>query len=392
MSTGNTKRHSQGLGTLARLTGLLGNHPEALLYAYEAQRVASISADLFREAVALNIGAISLHTLGDYEKSMSLINQARHLLNLCGLSGGQLDHILMTTQAEVHKVKSEYVEARDIHSELLHEALQDQDLYHRALALLNIAEIDVALGAPGHDVQSNIDTAQKQFSTLGHVNQVMMCETILADLYLREGNILAAESFLQNCIRSTIAEHQITSYCLERLGDISRWKVPHHETSWTTLYFVHSLKLKEKLGIHKALQFLGDGFLACDDEQTAISLFTVALEGFTEMDIHQSRAECIVRLGDISNGHSDILTALELWEKARSLFERSSQTKQVQYIDERLARVEGEVLEQHKKNLARLLELNAPAGVGKELADNLSDIEGLEPDLNEAKGSCLISA
>jgi hypothetical protein len=155
---------------------------------------------------------------------------------------------------------------------------------------------------------------------------------------------------------------------------------------------VHSLKLKEKLGIHKALQFLGDGFLACDDEQTAISLFTVALEGFTGMDIHQSRAECIVRLGDISNGHSDILTALELWEKARSLFERSSQTKQVQYIDERLARVEGEVLEQHKKNLARLLELNAPAGVGKELADNLSDIEGLEPDLNEAKGSCLISA
>jgi hypothetical protein len=52
--------------------------------------------------------------------------------------------------------------------------------------------------------------------------------------------------------------------------------------------------LKEKLGILKALQFLGDVFLAQGEEYTALNLFTVALEGFTAMDVHRSRAECML--------------------------------------------------------------------------------------------------
>jgi hypothetical protein len=103
------------------------------------------------------------------------------------------------------------------------------------------------------------------------------------------------------------------------------------------------------------------------------------------MDIHQSRAECMVRLGDISNGHSNVLTALELWEAAKPLFERSSQSKQVQSVDERLERAGGQVLERYEKNLACLVVLNAPAGMDEEPGD-------LEPDLHQAKGSRLISA
>jgi hypothetical protein len=151
------------------------------------------------------------------------------------------------------------------------------------------------------------------------------------------------------------------------------------------MYFVHSLKLKEKLGIHKALQFLGDIFLANDDEDTAFSLFTVTLEGFTQMDVHRSRAECMLHLGDISKGHSDLLKAVELWATARPLFEWSSQAKQLQIIDERLASVEEDVLEQHRKKLACLAELNAPSGAVEELEDELSDIDDPEVDLDEAQ-------
>jgi hypothetical protein len=117
---------------------------------------------------------------------------------------------------------------------------------------------------------------------------------------------------------------------------------------------VHSLKLKEKLGIHKALQFLGDIFLASDDEETATSLFTVALEGFTQMDVHRSRAECMLRLGDISKSHGNLLKAVELWETARPLFKQSSQAKQVENIDESLAGVGEDVVEQYQYNLVRL--------------------------------------
>ncbi|KAJ7863423.1 hypothetical protein B0H13DRAFT_2565205 [Mycena leptocephala] len=384
ISTGNTKRHSQGLQNLARLHWSLGDYSAAQVYAHQSQSLARKSGNFYREAAALNMEAMCLYTLGNHGQSISLCNRARDLLCLCGMSGGDMDRAIMANQAEAHKFKSEYVEAHNIHTRILQEAPVDQDTYNHAFALINIAEIDVFLGAPKEEVQRNIDAARMIFNMKGLVEQVTMCDTILADLYLREGDILTAESLLEKCIRLSIAEPQIISYCLERLGDVSCWKVPHRASFWTTVYFVHSLKLKEKLGIHKALQFLGDIFLSQNDEATAISLYTVALEGFTQMDVHRSRAECILRLGDISKGHSDLLRAVELWEVARPLFEQSSRAKQVKHIDERLASVGEGVLEQHRENLARLAELNAPSGAVEELEDELSDVEDLDEahDLN----------
>jgi hypothetical protein len=144
-------------------------------------------------------------------------------------------------------------------------------------------------------------------------------------------------------------------------------------SSWTTVFLVHSVQQQEKLGIHKALQFLGDVFLAQDDEHTAINLFTVALEGFIYMDVHHSRAECMLQLGDISKGHGDLQKAVELWTTARPLFEQSSQAKEVEKFDQRLACVEEDVLEKHRTNLARLAELAAPSRIMDEIND-LSDI------------------
>jgi hypothetical protein len=140
---------------------------------------------------------------------------------------------------------------------------------------------------------------------------------------------------------------------------------------WPTIYILYSLKSREKLMIHKALQFLRleDLSLAYHDENTAVSLFTVALEGFTSMDVHWRRAEYMLHLGDIHKGHDDVLKAVELWKTARPLFEQSSQSKQVRNIDERLACVGEDVREQHRVNLMLLTELNAPSG-SMEKTDN----------------------
>ena len=53
--------------------------------------------------------------------------------------------------------------------------------------------------------------------------------------------------------------------------------------------------------------------------------------------------------------------------------------KQVEGINERLASVSKEVLEQHRMNLACLVAINAPAGILEEAEIDLSDIE--EEDL-----------
>jgi hypothetical protein len=229
--------------------------------------------------------------------------------------------------------------------------------------------------------------------TVGDVEGVAICDVNLADLRLREGNSLAANTILKRCIKVSLEYSQIQTYCLERLGNTSFWGSLDGMSNWTIVFLVHSLKRKEKLGICKALKFLSDGCLSQNDEQTAISLFTVALEGFTEMDVHCSRAECMLRLGDICMGHGNLLKAVELWEGARPLFECSSQAKQVQHISERVANIGEDVLQQHRNNLARLAELNALAGTVEELEDDLSDNEDLDKmDMINGKELGLIAA
>jgi hypothetical protein len=197
----------------------------------------------------------------------------------------------------------------------------------------------------------------------------------LADLYLREGDISIAKELFKTCFR-TCTRSEIKSYCLEQLGNTGRWGPSGQMFSWTIVYLAHSLKFKEKLGVYKALQFLGDRFLAQADDAMAVSLLSVALEGFTYMDVHHSRAECMLRLGDISKAYGNLLKAVELWDVARPLFERSSQTKQIEASDERIASIGKDVLKQHRMNLARLVEINVPTAiVVEEAEEDLSDNE-----------------
>lgn len=391
LSTGNTKWHSLGLRNLAWVKWYLGDYFAAQVHAKEAQRLALISADLYREAEALDIEATCCHAMGNYTKAMSLCIRARDLLGLCAMSGGTLNHSIMNTQAEIHKHKSEYVEARGIHNSILEE-ISIQNPYNYSFTLFNVAEIDVIIGAPKDDVQRDCDRARKMLDTLGDIVGVTMCDTILADLHLREGNSLAAQTIFKRCLKVTL-QSEIQTYCLERLGNTSYWGDVDGMSSWTVVYLVNSLKRKEKLGIFKALQFLGDIFLYQNDKHTATNLFTVALEEFIQMDVHRSRAECMLRLGDISMGHGNLLKAVEFWDGARPLFECSSQAKQVQHINERVANISKDVLEQHRNNLARLAELNALAGAVEELEDDLSDIEDLDKmDMVDGQELGLIAA
>ncbi|KAJ7779655.1 hypothetical protein B0H16DRAFT_1499540 [Mycena metata] len=202
-----------------------------------------------------------------------------------------------------------------------------------------------------------------------------------ADLNLRDGDLSSTK--FRECLQFGLGKYsEAVSFCLEKLADINRWDDSHHPTFWPTVYLAHSLKVKERLGIYKALQFLGDIFLREEDEVTATSLFTLAMEGFTGMDVHRSRAECMICIGDISNKHGNFLKALELWQHARPLFERSSQTKQVQDIDYRLTGIDEDVKEHHKRNLTQLTELNAPTGTVEEVEDLSEDeLENQEAEL-----------
>ncbi|KAJ7469444.1 hypothetical protein FB451DRAFT_1368522, partial [Mycena latifolia] len=361
ISTGNTKRQANILNILALIKWRTGDYSAGLQHACESRRLARISGNLLVEAQALRWESMYWCVLGGYNQSILLAHRAIDLLSLCAMSGGRLYNSILNNQAEVHLLKSEYVVAQIIQTQLLHTPLIEQQPHDHALRLLTIAQIDVEIAALGDGVHRNIDIAKQLFSSMGYPMGFFLCNMIRAALYVNEADLLKAKSLFQTCLKSMWGKDtEIVSYCLERLGNASLWVPRHHASSnWTITFLAHSLKVKRKLQVHKALQFLGDVNIADGDQQTAMSLFTVALEGFTKMDVHRSRAECMLQLGDISELHGDLHMAAELWKTARPLFERSSQTKQVGHINERLARIRN-LLEHHLESFIQLSALNAP--------------------------------
>ncbi|KAJ7482611.1 hypothetical protein FB451DRAFT_1442075 [Mycena latifolia] len=341
ISTGNTKRQGEILTTLAVIKWRTGDYLASQEHASESRRLARISGNLFAEAHALRIESLCWFTLGSYNQSILLANRARDLLRLCAMSGSQLDNSILSDQGEIHLLKSEYVEAHDILAQILLATPVEQRPTDHAFSLLTIAQIDVEIGALKDGVHRNLETAKQMFDCAGYSMGNVCCDAVTAVLHLNEGDLRKAESLFQACLRSAWGKNTETiSYCLEKLGNTSLWfPMDIALSDWTVTFLVYSHKSKRKLEIHKALQFLGDMYLTDGDQQTAIGLFTVALDGFTKMDVHRSRAECMLRLGDISELHGDLPKAAELWNTARPLFERSSQAKQVAKIDEQLARM-----------------------------------------------------
>ncbi|KAJ7021439.1 hypothetical protein C8F04DRAFT_1241334 [Mycena alexandri] len=373
-SNGNYRGQCDALITLGQIERFVGDYAAGRALACEAQMLAKISGDMYRETRGLHDEARCLMSLGEYPECMALTIRGRTILDLCGLSHGRLNYALLEIQGQVHKLKSEYVEAHNIQNQIIQQTANDN--YQQGFSLINIAEIEVLMGVSKTEIQKKIEASQVIFRASGNamIMFTIAGDATQADLNLREGD--RSSTLFCKCLQIGWGKHsEAVNYCLEGLADINRWEGCYHPTSWPTVFLANSLKAKERQGIYKGLQFLGDVFLRENDEATAISLFTLALEGFTQMDVHRSKAECMTRLGDISKKYGDLLKALELWETARPLFERSSQAKWVKDIDGRLAGIGEDVREQHRSNLARLTELNAPTVKVEEAEEDLYESE-----------------
>ncbi|KAJ7802545.1 hypothetical protein B0H14DRAFT_2614264 [Mycena olivaceomarginata] len=204
------------------------------------------------------------------------------------------------------------------------------------------------MGAPKADVQRNLDLAALLFRTVKFGRGVTMCNIIIADVLLQEGNALAAKTLIKESLQSLLEHHTIVSYCLARLSDMTHWDALPGMSHWPTVFLAHSLKSKQKLGIYKALQSIGDVMLAQNDKHTAITLFRLALEGFTEMDVHCSRAECMLRMGDFCQHTTAFLRQLNIGTQRGHCLR--------------------DVLEQHRNNLVHLAILNVPAVLPDDLS------------------------
>ncbi|KAJ6452835.1 hypothetical protein C8R45DRAFT_1083299 [Mycena sanguinolenta] len=328
-----------------------GHYPIAQEYARESQRHSELSMDLYQSAIALQLQAQCFTLLGNYQRSMIQLHKARKFLEICGMSGGLAGHKIANELAEIHLLKSEYTQAQRIFSDAVEISDKNDVAYDDAL--LNLAYIDIQIGGAEASVRENLNIVAGRHKGESGVFTLDVWTLIEAQLDLREQEFDLAQRKFQECLRSWA---QIASLALEQLADIKAWPAWKEHSKWSIIYLSFACTAKEKLAVYKALLFLGDVFIINADEDTAFSLYTVALEGFTYMDVHRNRAQCMLHLGDLAHKHGNTVAAIAHWKAARPLFEKSSQAKDIAQIESRLADVE----KAHEEALTALTKLQAP--------------------------------
>ncbi|KAJ7302602.1 hypothetical protein DFH08DRAFT_826484 [Mycena albidolilacea] len=377
---GDKNEECNSLIWIAMLEWSTGDFRSAKVHVSEAQRLSKLSGNLFQEAQACGILASCTRSVGNWQKSMTTLYRARELLSLCGMSRSGVDHEITIEQAEIHLAKFEYAEARRLYSQMVETTSPDHNAHACASALLNIAEIDIMIGQPAQDVDNNLSKAKVLFSSMNMQKGIIFCDMLWADVECRVGK---TAKILETLHSAWGKEHQIMSFCLERLSNVNAWQSAGSQSRWPVVYLGYAHKSKDKLALHKALLYLGDVFISHDDEETAQNLWIVALEGFTSMDVHCSRAQCMLHLGDLAEKRGEISAAIEFWKSARPLFERSLQAKDVAQIDLRLAALE----EAHQSVLTTITGLHPPIllldqlSISKEVRSGVEEVEETEEEI-----------
>jgi hypothetical protein len=187
----------------------------------------------------------------------------------------------------------------------------------------------------------------------------------LAELCLRDGNHAVANTMFSACVESQKNDFStfLVLECLERLADLSTGMNNFQITlRWAGIFISLALISKNKLATMKAFFCLGQILAAEGDDETALSFFIVALEGFTLMDVHRWRADCMVQIADIYQKRGEVLKAVGLWKMAQPLFERSSQAKDVGRVNMWLAGADLAISRKHETQLTQLAALHVPVG------------------------------
>ncbi|KAF8149641.1 hypothetical protein K438DRAFT_445404 [Mycena galopus ATCC 62051] len=354
---GDINQQCDVFSTMARQENHSGLHSAGLNHASIARKLAKLSGNLYGEAQANLIGANCSINLGEYQESAAQLQRARQLLCLCGMSGGRVDHGIMVSQAEIHLLKSEYAQSRRINNSIVKTASPQENPFSYALALVNIAQIDVIIGGASQEVWHNLHTARTIFRNDNSPVALSLCDTIQASLELRDGKFTTARDQFEKCLRFSWGnDNQVEGFCLGQLAHIKLWPVSRWQEKWPIIYLSFACRFKDKLALHQALLFLGDIFIINNNEHMATNLYQVALDGFTQMDVHYSRAQCMVRLGDLAHQKGCTSEAITFWRAAQPLFVRSSQFKDATEMDSKLASIEPA----YHKNLMILGTLNAP--------------------------------
>ncbi|KAJ7758279.1 hypothetical protein B0H16DRAFT_1821550 [Mycena metata] len=224
-------------------------HQEPNQYAQEARKLAHLSGDLYAEAQALFLSVIAAVD-GNLTHRILMLDRARDFLRLCNISGGSLDNNILAIMALTHRTSAE------------------QDPFNHACCLIAVVEINLGNGQIEHSDREALSSAKSICQMLHYPTGNILCDLAMSSLQLNDGDVTGAYAKLKQCVSSSWGKN--ASVVSDSYLDLD-----HH------------------------VPRLGDYFLTEEDEETARNIFAAVLDGFTQMDIHQGRARCMLRLGDM---------------------------------------------------------------------------------------------
>ncbi|KAJ7330420.1 hypothetical protein DFH08DRAFT_882605 [Mycena albidolilacea] len=261
------------------------------------------------------------------------------------MQGGDSELRLAHLEGEVYQLRTDYAESRHIHELILQQSSAMLSPVTYAYNLVNIVSLDLLTGTSTDLVSHHLDAAADAFQTAQFPRGILLCQVLAVDLKVREGDKTGAHTEYIRAFAGAYSNNddELSRYCLCKLADSTH---PVHADSeikrWAVVLLAFTMRpcSQNMLAVHQAMWFLGNVLAQQDADDEALSILTVALEGFTWMDVHCSRAECMRTLGEVHFKRGEFHRASIFWMEARPLFERSLQAQAVAEIDCKLADLE----------------------------------------------------
>ncbi|KAJ7245231.1 hypothetical protein C8J57DRAFT_1679767 [Mycena rebaudengoi] len=348
----------QALISISNILIITGKPLSALTYAKEAHQYAEHLGDIYSQAKSLYFQARCHLTLANYPHDQLLLQKTRDMLTACGQQQSSLASSILNHQAEMHLMKSEYLESHKLQVAIA-SSCQRTSL-NTTLTSLNIAFIDIATGTELKNIHQNLNNCRAHLKAVYGMQRKRVCliaDYTAAELCLHNGDHMMANSMFKKFVTASqrMSVVELALQGLARLSDLStEMNNIMAALQWAGVFLSLALKCKDKRQTMQVFRCLGQIFSAEGDNETALAVFNVALDGFTFMDVHRRRADCMVRIADILNNREETRKAVGLWKAARPLFERSSQTNDIIKIDAKLAEINSSVLAEYEAQLHQL--------------------------------------
>ncbi|TFK37262.1 hypothetical protein BDQ12DRAFT_753342 [Crucibulum laeve] len=221
------------------------------------------------------------------------------------------------------------------------------DTLPHAILLHNLIEVDIATGRIADpQVQRNLKKLESMAELLpsywSRYSDILPWNR--SQIYLHNGDLENAALQCLQSLSGTPSHWRADKDRPQRLHLLGHIHLRQGQEDQAMNIYILSLviaqKLQHKPYIHQAIRGIGDVFIAMDDIDTATSLFEIALEGFTELDVHRGKGECMIRLGDIAHRQGELGKTRNLWTDAIPLFKKSEQGKEVIKCENRLQMLE----------------------------------------------------